>query len=428
MKYFKRLFMFLLVLMFLMGCQSDTGEESEGKELTWNTTTGYSPQSTTPAVAEYISGKVEEFESDYTDITLDTQIQSSNISEAMSRILEQANQDRAPDVAVIDSYLFPQYIDYLQPLDDLMEEKGLEVDDFLPFAEDVITGSDGKVYGLYMSTDTRALFYNKELIPEPPQTWDEVIEIGKELTEQGYDGISLPGGRGEGTAVTTIWPLYWGQGGELVDDEGNPSFGEGENREIMINVLETIQNAVEEGVLPQRMAGYGSENDQNEEIAAENVAMFIGGNWQESFLRDNLDEDEFENWDVAPLPQLENGEKSTSSGGWVWGIFTEDSEKKEAAFDLIYQTFISDEGMGEFTTIYGELPARQSIYDSEYYEGSTFSNDYQEMLDDHARVRPSSDDYPEISNQMQIAISDVISGNKAPEESVDDAWEVVNND
>ncbi|WP_179134462.1 extracellular solute-binding protein [Oceanobacillus timonensis] len=420
------IFVLLLTATFLAGCQSGESGDADSNELSWYTTTGYSPQSTTTATAEYISGKVEKFESDYPDIELNTQIQSTNIAEAMSRLLEQANQGRAPDLAVIDSYLFPQYIDYLQPLDDLMEQHGLEPDDFLSFAEDVITGPDGKIYGLYMTTDTRVLFYNKELVPEPPETWEEVVEVGKELNENGYDAITTPGGRGEGTSVTTLWPLFWGKGGKLVDDEGKPVFGEGENREIMIEVLETIQNSVAEGVLPQRVAGYGSENDQNEEIAGGNIGMFIGGSWQEATLKDTLSEEEFEKWDIAPVPTLEGGENTTTAGGWVWGIFTDDPEKQEAAFDLVYNTFISEEGMGDFASVHGGLPARFSVYDSEHYEGTKFSNEYKEMLDDYARVRPGSEYYPEISNEMQIAISDVISGNKEPEEAVDDAWRVVN--
>jgi multiple sugar transport system substrate-binding protein len=421
------MFLFLLITLMVVGCQSENGKD-ESKELSWNTTSGYSPQSTTPAAAEYISGSVDEFEKKYSDITLNTQIMSANIGEAMARLLEQANQGRAPDVSAIDSYLFPQYIEYLQPLDDLMKEKGLDPKDFLSFAQDVITGPDGKIYGLYMTTDTRVLFYNKELVPNPPSTWDEVIKVGKELKDKGLDGISVPGGRGEGTAVTTLWPLFWGQGGSLVDDDGIPVFGEGKNREIMIDVLTTIQNAVNEGVLPKRVAGYGGENDQNEEIVAGKVAMFIGGNWQETFLRETLGEEEFAKWDVAPVPQMENGETTTSAGGWAWGIFTDDADKQEAAFDLIYNTFISEEGMGKFATAYGGLPARVSVYESEHYEGTKFSEDYKEMLDNYARVRPASKYYPEISNQLQIAISDVISGNKKPEAAVDDAWKAVNNE
>lgn len=418
----------LLLASIVIGCSSDNAENGGGdNELIWNTTAGYSPQATEPEVAEYLSRSVEDFESDYPDIELNTTIMSTNISEAMAKLTEQANQGRAPDISAIDSYLFPQYIDYLQPLDDLIEEKELDPDDFLEFAQDTITGPDGKIYGLYMSTDTRVLFYNKGAIPNPPETWDDVIELAKELKEDGYEGISIPGGRGEGASVTTLWPLFWGLGGELVDD-GKAIFGEGENREKMITVLETIQKAVEEGVVPQRVASYGSENDQNEDVASGKIPMFIGGSWQETMLKDILDEEEFEQWDVAPLPIIEGGEETTSSGGWAWGIFTDDPDKKQAAFDFIYDTYISEEGMGEFTSVQGSLPARFSVYDSDHYERTAFSDDYRDMLDSSARVRPASNEYAEISNEMQIALSDVISGNKEPEQAVDDAWKVVNNE
>ncbi|MFC0469814.1 extracellular solute-binding protein [Halalkalibacter kiskunsagensis] len=414
-----------------VGCggEETTSEDSDAErfELRWATSTGYSPQSPISGPANYISGKVSEFEEDFPHVDLNIDIQSSNIDEAMSRLIEQANTGRAPDVAAIDGYLFQRYIEYLQPLDDLMEEYGIEADDFLPFAQDVITGPDGKVYGLYMGTDTRVLFYNTEVVSEPPTTWEEAMQISLEIQEDGYNGLIFPGGRGEGASITTLWPLFWAQGGELVDEDGTPVFGEGENREKMLNVLSTIEEAVTIGAAPQRLAGYGAEGDLNQEIATGSTAMFLGGNWQEAFLKETLGEEEFAKWDVAPLPQLEEGLGGTAAGGWTWGIFTEDEEKKRAAFDLIARLFITEQAMGEFQSVQGGLPTRSSVYDSEYYEGTRFSSLFREYLED-ANVRPSSPHYNTISIQMQIALSDVISGNKSAEEALDDAWKVVNNE
>ena len=36
-------------------------------------------------------------------------------------------------------------------------------------------------------------------------------------------------------------PMFWAQGGELVDAGGKPVFGEGKNRVAMLNVLEFPQ-------------------------------------------------------------------------------------------------------------------------------------------------------------------------------------------
>jgi maltose-binding protein MalE len=41
------------------------------------------------------------------------------------------------------------------------------------------TYTDGKLYGLPYASENLGFFYNTELVPEPPTTWDEVLEIGR---------------------------------------------------------------------------------------------------------------------------------------------------------------------------------------------------------------------------------------------------------
>lgn len=50
---------------------------------------------------------------------------------------------------------------------------------------------DGKLYGLPYLVEAVALYYNKDLVPQPPQTWDELKAIAKKLqddkkVDQGY--------------------------------------------------------------------------------------------------------------------------------------------------------------------------------------------------------------------------------------------------
>ncbi|WP_431801198.1 extracellular solute-binding protein [Halobacillus andaensis] len=414
-----------LMLAGAAGCSGEDSSANDQDTLTWLTTSGYSPEAPSEGTADYISEKVQKFEETHPDMNMKISLQSSNIDEAMARLLEQANTGRAPDMAAIDGYMLDRYMEYLQPLDELMEDRGLEPDDFLPFAEEVIRGEDGQIYGLYMSTDTRMLYYNKEVIEEPPETWEEVIEVSKEVQKEGYQGLVLPVGIGEGTTVTSILPLFWSQGGELVDEAGNPSFGKGKNREAMIKTFDTLYRAREEGAISKRMASSGQENDANGEVAAGNTAMFLGGSWQAATIEETLGDD-FENWEVASLPMIEEGDETASSaGGWAWGIFAEDPEKQEAAFDFLMDSFISEQGMGEFTSLQGSLPARESVYDSEYYDPGPFNDEFLESLETEARARPGAPSYNEISVQLQTSISQVISGSKEPEQAVDDAWEIV---
>lgn len=51
----------------------------------------------------------------------------------------------------------------------------------------------GDIYGLPYATEAIALIYNKDLVPEPPQTWDELLKIAERLTNPKKRSIWLLG-------------------------------------------------------------------------------------------------------------------------------------------------------------------------------------------------------------------------------------------
>jgi multiple sugar transport system substrate-binding protein len=431
---------FLLISVFVIAAcganDNDTEEqageapkEEKGKqevtELEWLAHPVYSLQSPNEDTVTYVQSKIDEFEEANENYKISGEVLSSNIPEAMARLLEQASQGRAPHIAQIDGYILPRFYDYLQPLDPLFEQAGLDIEDFFPFAQEVMTGPDGQIYGMQFTTDTRVLYYNTELVEKAPETWDEVFAMSESLSADGYESLMLPAGRGEGTTVTSVLPLFWAQGGELVDEDGNANFGEGENREYMLNVLNFLHEGVQNGAIPQRVANYGSESDLNAEVATGKVAMFMGGSWQVNQLADVLSEDELAKWAIAPLPQQNADQKATSAGGWAWAIFAEDEAEQEAAFDFLLRTFVGDEGMAEWTTVGGYLPTRSSIYDHEKFEANEYTEVFKEHLEGFAQTRPSATVYPDISSQLQIAASNVVSGSKTPEEALEEAWQAV---
>ncbi|MGB8954221.1 MAG: extracellular solute-binding protein [Tumebacillaceae bacterium] len=415
----------LSLSMLAIGCSSRTDSAAQSGDqlvIEWMAHPAYSMQSSDPKRVEYLKNASAEFEKTHANAQLKPTVLSSNINEAMAKLLEQADQGRAPDVAQIDSYIFPRYYSYLQPLDSYLEKAGIKLDDFFPFAQQIMKGPDGKIYGLQFTTDARVLYYRKDLVPAPPKTWADVLSIGKDLKAKGYDPLLVPGGRGEGAAVTSLWPFFWSQGGKLVDDTDKPVFGEGENREKMLNVLKAYQEGVASGVIPKRSANYGSESDLNPEIATGKVAMFLGGNWQAKQLQSIIDEKQLANWAVAPMPEMPGGKHVTTAGGWTWGIFTKDPAKQQAAFDFLIQTFVGDKGMTNWTNIGGYLPVRKSVYDLTDYQKDGFTNTFKEHLDKYAQMRPAAPAYQEVSTQLQIAASSVIAGSKTPEQALDDAW------
>ncbi|MFB4212272.1 extracellular solute-binding protein [Shouchella sp. JSM 1781072] len=406
-------------LLFFSGCTTAADDET----ITWITGSDSSPDAPDEEMSTYVQENIHAIEEEY-DFSMQHSIHTSNIDEAMARLQEQATRGQAPDFALIDGYAIERFEDYLQPLDELMEEFDMDINDFLPFAREVMIGDDGHVYGLYLSTDIRYVFYDTRYVPEPPTTWEEAMEISHDLVDQGFEGLTLPLGVGEGTAVTSLWPLFWGQGGELIDEEGRPAFYNEENRDHMLNVFTSIHEGVESGAISQRMATNGEENDGNAEISTGLVKMLYPGSWQINTFQDILG-DEFEHWDVASLPYIEGGEHTTTVGGWAFGIFTEDPEKQRAAFDYLQRTYVGETGMARFTTRDGSMPVRQSVYESSEYEPIPFIAEFQDILEDEGQPRPPELVYNTVSVQLQTAISQVVSGSKTPEEALEDAWEIV---
>jgi maltose-binding protein MalE len=78
---------------------------------------------------------------------------------------------------------------------------------------------DGVLYGMPYATENLGFFYNTDLVPEPPTTWDEVLEIGRALIEDG----SVTFGMGVSGTTYDLYPLMTAHGGYIFgrDDAGN---------------------------------------------------------------------------------------------------------------------------------------------------------------------------------------------------------------
>jgi multiple sugar transport system substrate-binding protein len=77
--------------------------------------------------------------------------------------------------------------------------------------------------------------------------------------------------------------------------------------------------------------------------------------------------------------------------------------------------------MGPANDVTGDLPTRQALFDTL----PKFKTPYYGQLRDylvHGQARPGVPIYPEISNQIQIMMGEVLSGSKSPEDALDGTW------
>ncbi|WP_420640644.1 extracellular solute-binding protein [Candidatus Leptofilum sp.] len=150
---------------------------------------------------------------------------------------------------------------------------GDKAGEFNPFALQAWT-FDGQLVGVPYNVENTALFYNTDMIDTPPQTWDELIEMGAALVDSGEATYATA------LAGTTYdaFPLQTAFGGYVfgLNDDGtyNPN-DLGIDSEGMIAAGNFIQDNVE--------AGYISNSTDNDtakaQFAAGEIPFLMYGPW-----------------------------------------------------------------------------------------------------------------------------------------------------
>lgn len=400
-------------LNFLAACGNTSTPPGGPVTISWQAIPAYSLQSTDPNRVVYVQNAINTWQKQNKGSTIDPVVASADETAANARLLQQLAQNRAPDVVMIDSYIFPQFSKYAQPIDEYLADVGVSLNDFFPFCQKLMKNSAGKVVGLQFTTDVRNLFYRKDLVPTPPASWDDVMTVGKQMKQQGYDAYLFPAGRGEATSTTGLLPYYWAQGYDLYDSKGTLLLKSDPGKTAMLKSFQFIESLVQQGLTPQRVTQYKAEADLNGEASSGKIAMFLGGNFQVPQLSQIIGSQKFfSQWGVAPIPSSDGTKHATTSGGWIWAIFTKDKTKQKAAVNFVANSFVNDQGMAGWTNVGGYLPTRTQVYDLPSFTKNQFTATFEEYLHDYAHVRPAVDAYQDLSTSLQVAVGNIVSGSQ----------------
>lgn len=339
------------------------------------------------------------------------------------QLLTAVNAGNQPDTSAVDSFWLANVMDDLQPLDDHADS----TDDYLPFVEEAAFDDEG-MKGAWFTTDCRLLFYRQDFIDqyadgEAPETWDELIEIGSTISdEEGVPGYMYNGSRWEATCFDNL-AFFWGQGGDIVEEIGSdtPVFHEGDNYDYLVNTFEFIQETVESGASPQRVVNVDDYNMLSEEAMNGEVGMFLGGQWQYADLQEGLSEEEFNNWSLAAIPMPEASMSATGTGGWTVGSFSDDPGALSWAGH-----YTKPDVIAAICEAGGYLPTRQSIYeDYDYFQDSEVHQISEEAVAAGGRARPGGSLYQSFSSAWQVAVGQVATGDREPQQAVDEMVESV---
>lgn len=128
----------------------------------------------------------------------------------------------------------------IMPMDDVINEIGAE--DFSPAYRKVLTGSDGKIYGLPDWAMHTSVWYRKDIFEkkgiEVPETWDDFLAAAQEINTDEVSGFAVPLD-GVQVAAQTLYEMMCSAGVYFMDPEtGEYCFDQ--EREEAIDVIEYL--------------------------------------------------------------------------------------------------------------------------------------------------------------------------------------------
>ena len=276
---------------------------------------------------------------------------------------------------------------------------------------------DGELYCAPKDFSTLGLLYNKDLFdtagveyPTADWTWDDFQAAAETLTADDVVGASIAPDRNRWLA------FFYGNGAQVFDAEGNPTF----NSPEAVESLDFYTNLVSSGVAntPANLnSGWNGEA-----FGQGKAAMTIEGNWAIGYLNETFPDI---NWGVAEIPKAPGAEDhSTLTFTECWAVGANASgDKAEAAWKLVNYLTGAEGASAVAEQGFGVMPARPSAAQAWL---DTAGADYQAFVTgaDYAIAPIFPQGYADFTKVVDDGLNEVLAGDKTPQELLDEAQEV----
>lgn len=312
--------------------------------------------------------------------------------------------------------------------DFIADSNSLDEDDWLPSIYDPYTLYDGKRYAIPFDGDYHMLFYNTTILDEaglePPTTWDEYLEVVKQVTEDesssGVYGTALLGRTTAFDVGSSFFNRLASEGGSPFTSSGEPNMDSPEAvkaAELMMEVapyaLPTPSETGFDTALAQWLDG--------------NIAVMEAWTDLGAFSQDPSGSQVVDQWGVVAIPSTTGDPGSALNAGWSFGISTA-AENSEAA-----EAFIEFAGSPEMnlelstTTGSGVDPTyRSTLQSAEYKEFAPEVQSVAVDVVDNLMPWPTVPESPELIASLNDQLALMLQGSQTPEatmQAVQAAWE-----
>ncbi|MCX4388223.1 ABC transporter substrate-binding protein [Micromonospora peucetia] len=255
-----------------------------------------------------------------------------------------------------------------------------------------------KLYGAPKNTNVQLLWYRKDLVPQPPKTWDQMISMAQELKQQGKPHQVLTMGAQYEGLVVLYNTLAESAGGKILSDDGKQAVMDAGT----VRALEQLQRFATSGVTSPSFSN-ATEDPVRLEFQSGDGAFQV--NWP--FVYPAMQEADPElakqvGW--ARIPGVDENTPSKVTIGGINLAVSAYSKHPEESFEAA--RCIRNEKNQKFSAINdGVPPTIEKVYaDPEMAEAYPMRDTILEELKDPA-VRPLTPAYQSISTVMSAILS-----------------------
>lgn len=297
------------------------------------------------------------------------------------------------------------------------------INNFLPAAAKSVQYK-GKTFAVPMDVSTMFLFYRKDLIPTPPQTWDEYREVAKKFTKSVNPssptefGATFQGKRQE-TQPKEFYNYFWSMGGQFFNDKMEPQL----NSEASVKALQyVVDNYKTHKIYPPDITTYEFAEVQS---AFQNSKVAMAVEWNPAYPTISNKEkspqvaEKFA-IDLVPGVKGADGKINRTPFMHTWTLAVNSASKqKEAAFKFI--TWVTAKGNAKQYALSGGIPAVVDVLKDAEVQAKRPEFPMILKSFEIANVEPDLPEYPQIHQFVSEAITLALAGEKSPKDALEQA-------